>query len=53
MLRTGGHQLAVFLQRGQVVEGIGTQIGAVDEVHGDVAKREPVLVLKRFGKTGE
>src|SRR4029077_4811981 len=46
LLRTAGHQLAVFLQRGQVVEGIGiTELARVDEAHKQVANVSPVLGL--------
>jgi hypothetical protein len=46
LLRTAGHQLAVFLQRGQVVEGIGiAELARVDEAHEEVANVSPVLGL--------
>jgi hypothetical protein len=45
LLRTAGHQLAVFLQRGQV-EGIGiAELAGVDEAHEQVANVGAVLGL--------
>lgn len=46
LLRTAGHQLAVFLQRVQVMEGIGiAELARVDEAHEHVANVSPVLGL--------
>jgi hypothetical protein len=41
-----GHQFAVFLHRGQVVEGIGiAKLARADEAHEQVANVSPVLGL--------
>src|SRR3974390_321996 len=44
LLRTSSHRLAVFLQCGQVVEGIGiTELAGVDEAHEQVPNMGTVL----------